>query len=130
MIRQNNGCIMNISSIAGRRASPGMGVYGIAKSAVEMLTCVLASELAPFNIRVNAVAPAMVRTAFSEPFWANEDILREIVKSIPLGKIAEPMDVVHPVLFSSLPMRHVTLPGRLSWWMAELRLYRRVPKTN
>jgi len=99
MKEQGGGRIVNISSIAGRRASPGMGVYGIAKSAVEMLTCVLASELAPFNIRVNAVAPAMVRTAFSEPFWANEDILREIVKSIPLGKIAEPMDVVHPVLF-------------------------------
>ena len=99
MIRQNNGCIMNISSIAGRKASPGMGVYGIAKAAVEMFTRVLASELAPFNIRVNAVAPAMVRTAFSEPFWSNEDILREIVKTIPLGRIAEPMDVVHPTLF-------------------------------
>jgi len=93
------GRIVNISSIAGRKASPGMGVYGIAKAAVEMFTKVLASELAPFNIRVNAVAPAMVRTAFSEPFWSNEDILREIVKSIPLGRIAEPMDVVHPTLF-------------------------------
>ena len=93
------GRIVNISSIAGRKASPGMGVYGIAKAAVEMLTKVLASELAPFNIRVNAVAPAMVRTAFSEPFWSNEDIHREIIKGIPLGRIAEPMDIVHPTLF-------------------------------
>lgn len=93
------GRIVNISSIAGRKASPGMGVYGIAKAAVEMLTRVLASELAPFNIRVNAVAPAMVRTVFSEPFWSNEDILREVVKTIPLGRIAEPMDIVHPTLF-------------------------------
>ncbi|MEA2014032.1 MAG: SDR family oxidoreductase [Thermodesulfobacteriota bacterium] len=59
----------------------------------------MASELAPFNIRVNAVAPAMVRTAFSEPFWSNEEILRKIVKTIPMRRIAEPMDIVHPTLF-------------------------------
>ena len=96
---QKGGKIVNVSSIAGRKASPGMGIYGIAKAGIEMLTKVLASELAQFNIQVNAVAPSMVRTEFSKPFWSNEDLYEHIVKTIPLGRIAEPMDVVHPVLF-------------------------------
>lgn len=99
MKTRNKGSIVTVSSVAGRKASPGMGVYGIAKAAIEMLTRVLASELAPWGIRVNAVAPAMVRTDFSKPFWSNEGILSQIVKGIPLGRIAEPMEVVHPVLF-------------------------------
>jgi 2-deoxy-D-gluconate 3-dehydrogenase len=96
---QGGGRIVNISSIAGRKASPGMGIYGIAKAAVEMLTRVLASELAPFKIMVNAVAPAMVRTDFSKPFWSNKEIHDQVVKGIPLGRIAEPMEIVYPVLF-------------------------------
>lgn len=96
---QGGGAIVNISSIAGRKASPGMGIYGIAKAGVEMLTKVLASELAPFGIRVNAVAPAMVRTDFSKPFWSNADIHAQVCKGIPLGRIAEPGEVVHPTLF-------------------------------
>ncbi len=96
---QKGGKIVNVSSIAGRKASPGMGIYGIAKAGIEMLTKVLASELAQFNIQVNAVAPSMVRTEFSKPFWSNQDLYEHIVKTIPLGRIAEPMDVVHPVLF-------------------------------
>ncbi|HHO75322.1 MAG TPA: SDR family oxidoreductase [Deltaproteobacteria bacterium] len=97
--QQKGGRIVNVSSIAGRKASPGMGIYGVAKAGIEMLTKVLASELAGFNIQVNAVAPSMVRTEFSQPFWSNKDIYEQIVRSIPLGRIAEPMDVVHPVLF-------------------------------
>ncbi|TFH40928.1 MAG: SDR family oxidoreductase [Chrysiogenales bacterium] len=93
------GAIVNLTSVAGRKASPGMGVYGIAKAAVEMMTKVMAAELASSRIRVNAVAPAMVRTEFSKPFWSNKDIYDQIVRGIPLGRIAEPIDVVHPVLF-------------------------------
>jgi 2-deoxy-D-gluconate 3-dehydrogenase len=93
------GKIVNISSIAGRKASPAMGIYGIAKAGVEMLTRVLASELAAYNIQVNAVAPSMVKTDFSKPFWSNDLIHEQIVKTIPLGRLADPLDVVHPVLF-------------------------------
>jgi NAD(P)-dependent dehydrogenase (short-subunit alcohol dehydrogenase family) len=99
MRAQKKGKIVNISSIAARRSAPAMGIYGIAKAGIEMLTRVLAQELAPFDIQVNAVAPCMVRTTFSEPFWANKDLYDIIVKSIPLGRIAEPIDIAHPVLF-------------------------------
>jgi 2-deoxy-D-gluconate 3-dehydrogenase len=99
MKAQKSGKIVSISSIAGKKASPGMGIYGIAKAGIEMMTKVLASELAFFNINVNAVAPAMVRTEFSKPFWSNDDISQHVVKGIPLGRIAEPLEVVHPVLF-------------------------------
>jgi len=99
MRTQGQGKIVSISSIAGTKATPGMGIYGIAKAGIEMMTKVLASELALFNIQVNAVAPAMVRTKFSQAFWSNEELLDHITKSIPMGRIAEIEDVVKPVLF-------------------------------
>jgi NAD(P)-dependent dehydrogenase (short-subunit alcohol dehydrogenase family) len=99
MRQQSQGVIVNVSSVAGRKASPAMGIYGIAKAGVEMLTKVMASELAQYGIRVNAVAPGMVRTDFSKPFWSNPDLLSHIVKAVPMGRIAEPIEVVHPVLF-------------------------------
>lgn len=99
MREQKAGKIVSITSIAARRAAPFMGIYGIAKAAIEMMTRTLAQELAPFNVQVNAVAPCMVRTGFSQPFWSNDDLLKEIVKTIPQGRIAETSDVVHPVLF-------------------------------
>jgi 2-deoxy-D-gluconate 3-dehydrogenase len=99
MKEQNRGKIVNISSIAARKSSPAMGIYGIAKAGIEMMTKVLAHELAPHNIQVNAVAPGMVRTDFSKPFWSNEEFHQNIVKSVPLGRIAEPVDVANPALF-------------------------------
>ena len=99
MREQHGGKIVSISSIAGRRSAPFMGIYGVAKAAIEMMTKVLAQELAAFNIQVNAVAPCMVRTKFSEPFWSNTEIHDQIINTIPMGRIAEPEDVVHPTLF-------------------------------
>lgn len=99
MREQNSGKIVSISSIASRRSAPFMGIYGVAKAAIEMMTKVLAQELAAFNIQVNAVAPCMVRTKFSEPFWSNAEIYEQIIKAIPMGRIAESIDVVHPTLF-------------------------------
>jgi 2-deoxy-D-gluconate 3-dehydrogenase len=99
MKEQKSGKIVSVSSVAGRRAAPGMGIYGIAKAGIEMLTKVLASELAEFNVQVNAVAPAMIRTDFSKPFWSNKNICGQITKLIPMERIGEPIEVVHPVLF-------------------------------
>ena len=99
MREQRQGKVVNISSTAGHRAAPGMGIYGVAKAGIEMLTKVLAAELAPFNIQVNAVAPGVVRTGFSKPFWSTPEICELIVKAIPAGRIAEPADLIPLVLF-------------------------------
>jgi len=99
MKRGGGGKIVNISSIASRKASRGMGIYCVTKAGVEMLTRVLAVELATDHINVNAVAPSIVRTKFSQPLWGDEVILKEILRTIPMGRIAETGDVVGAVLF-------------------------------
>jgi len=99
MREKQKGKIVSITSIAAQKAAPFMGVYGVAKAGIEMMTKVIAQELAPFNVQANAVAPGMVRTKFSEPFWSNPDIYAQVVKTVPLGRIAEPADVAHPALF-------------------------------
>lgn len=98
MREKKRGKIVSISSLAGSRAAPGMGIYGIAKAGLEMLTKVLASELASSNIQVNAVAPGMVRTDFSKPFWSTPAFCEQIVKGIPAGRIAETADLLPIVL--------------------------------
>jgi 2-deoxy-D-gluconate 3-dehydrogenase len=98
MREKKRGKIVSISSLAGAKASPGMGIYGIAKAGLEMLTKVLAFELAPFNIQVNAIAPGVVRTDFSKPFWSTPEICEQIVKAVPAGRIAETADLVPIVL--------------------------------
>ncbi|MBW2110937.1 MAG: glucose 1-dehydrogenase [Deltaproteobacteria bacterium] len=99
MKKAGGGKIINVSSIAAKKAAMGMGIYSVAKAGIEMLTRVLAVELAQDRISVNGVAPCVVRTQFSQPFWSNESLLKEITKTIPLGRIAEPEDVVGTVLF-------------------------------
>lgn len=99
MKAQGAGKIINISSIAARKAAPGMGLYCIAKAGLEMLTKVLAVELARDKINVNAVAPGMIRTSFSQPLWSNEKMLQDYLKGVPLGRIAETGEVVGAVLF-------------------------------
>jgi len=99
MRKSGRGKIINISSIAARKAAMGMGIYCVAKAGVEMLTRVLAVELAQDRINVNAVAPCVVRTQFSQPFWSNDALLGQITGTIPMGRIAEPDDIIGTVLF-------------------------------
>jgi 3-oxoacyl-[acyl-carrier protein] reductase len=88
------GSIINTTSIAARTGgSGGAGIYGSAKAFVSNLTRVLARELAPFGIRVNAVAPGVILTPFHERYSTPEQ-LAAIKGSIPLGRLGTPEDCV------------------------------------
>ena len=99
MVEQKRGNIINITSTAAIKVAPEMGAYCIAKAGVVMLTRVLAVELAQYNIRVNAVAPYMVKTKFSQPLWNDPETLKQLESEIPLGRLAETGDIIGSVLF-------------------------------
>ncbi len=100
MMREKaRGKIINVSTVAARKATPGLGIYGVAKAGMEMLTKVLAVELAPYNIQVNAIALAMIKTKFSEPLWSNPDLRKQIESTNPMGRIGEPDEVVGAALY-------------------------------
>jgi NAD(P)-dependent dehydrogenase (short-subunit alcohol dehydrogenase family) len=88
--------IVNVASIAGLRPSPGIGVYGASKAALIHVTAQLALELAP-QIRVNAVAPAVVKTRFATALYEGRE--RTVIESYPLGRLGHPDDVAAAVAF-------------------------------
>jgi len=109
MIERKKGNIINIASISAIRVLTVRGAYSISKAGVVMLTKMLAVELGPYNIRVNAIAPGMVKTQRSRPSWGNPKALKQIEASIPLGRLAEPSDIASAALFlASEASRYIT----------------------
>lgn len=88
--------VVNIASIAGVSASPNIAFYGISKAAVINLTAQLAAELAP-ELRINAVAPAVIKTAFARALYEGREA--EASAGYPLQRLGEPADVAGPVTF-------------------------------
>lgn len=99
MITQGKGVIINIASIEGLSPSPFMGIYAMTKSAVIMLTKVLARELGPAGIRCNAVCPGLTETRFSSVLVHTEEIRQQYVQSTPLGRHAQPYEMVGAVIY-------------------------------
>ncbi len=89
MRSRGGGKIINIASIVGIKPQTGMGVYGVSKAGVLMLTQVLAVELAEDNIQVNAIAPGFIKTQFSRVLWETPEIYAAITKMIPQHRMAE-----------------------------------------
>lgn len=96
---KGGGNIINITSIDGTSPRVGAGVYSISKAGIIMLTQVLAQEWGQYNIRVNAIAPGVVKTRFSEALWGNLVIRERTEDSTALGRIAEPEEIVGAALF-------------------------------
>ncbi len=94
----HGGAIVNIASVGGLRPGIGLGVYNITKAGVIMLTRQLARELGG-NVRVNAVAPGLVKTRFAEALWGNQEILDRVLSQNPMGRIGVPDEVASAVLF-------------------------------
>jgi len=92
------GSIVNVASIAGFTASPGLAAYGAAKAGVVALTRTLAVEAAPHGVRVNCLAPGWVRTELTRRMWSDPETSRALVAQIPMGRWADVEELAGPLL--------------------------------
>lgn len=100
MARTGGGCFVNMASVTGVVGSPGQVAYSASKGAVISITKSAAKELAPMNIRVNAVAPGIVKTErFEELYEATGDKINERIEKIALGRLGTPQDIANAVSF-------------------------------
>lgn len=99
MISQQNGCIINISSIMGQVGNPLQTSYAASKGGINQLTKVWAAELAEHNIRVNALAPAYIKTPMTEPFLQDPERLEKLVGRTLLKRMGEAEEMIGPALF-------------------------------
>ena len=99
MVGRKKGIIVCVASQYAFKAAPGMGVYCVSKAGIVMLTRVLARELGGYGIRVNAIAPGLVKTDLSRNDWSDSDIRTQREAATPLGRLAETSDLVGAALF-------------------------------
>jgi NAD(P)-dependent dehydrogenase (short-subunit alcohol dehydrogenase family) len=100
MTGRGGGVIINVSTMVASFGQPGMSAYGASRAAVELLTKAWAAEYGPTGVRVNAVAPGPTRTPAMEPMMAMAD---ELVKTIPLGRVAATHEVSDVIAFLATP---------------------------
>lgn len=118
MFKAKKGAIVNVSSVSSKMALPGQSVYAATKGAVNSMTATLATELAPYGIRVNAVAPGFIATDMVAQL--PEDKKAEYLKQIPLGRLGEVEEVADLVAFlvsddaSYITGQVITIDGGLS----------------
>lgn len=99
MARNAKGAIVNVASVAGLRAAPMQGVYGMTKAAVISMTQTLATELGAAGIRVNAIAPGLVETKFAAALVSNDEIRSLVTGRTPLGRHAQPDEIAGAALY-------------------------------
>ncbi|OYY90088.1 MAG: short-chain dehydrogenase [Sphingomonas sp. 28-66-16] len=96
---RGEGSIIIISSIGGIRGTPVIGAYGISKAADMQLARNLAHEFGPFGVRVNCIAPGLIRTEFARALWENEEAVKARNATTPLRRIGEPQEIAGAVVF-------------------------------
>jgi NAD(P)-dependent dehydrogenase (short-subunit alcohol dehydrogenase family) len=99
MAERRDGVIIIISSIGGLKGTDELGIYAISKAADMQLARNLAVEWGPSNIRVNCIAPGLVRTDFARALWENPELLDITEKRTPLRRIGEPDDIAGAAVF-------------------------------
>jgi NAD(P)-dependent dehydrogenase (short-subunit alcohol dehydrogenase family) len=103
MAAKRDGSIVIISSIAGVKGSAKLGAYAISKAADFQLARSLAVEWGPHNIRINCIAPGLVKTDFARALWENPELLKNTLRTTPLGRIGEPEDIAGLAVFLASP---------------------------
>jgi NAD(P)-dependent dehydrogenase (short-subunit alcohol dehydrogenase family) len=91
--RKTGGSIINIASIAGLRPQQGGLLYSATKAALIMMTRNWAAEFGRYNVRVNAIAPGLIETDFSEYFWKNEEYVKQLQARQPIPRVGRPDEV-------------------------------------
>ncbi|MBI1802316.1 MAG: glucose 1-dehydrogenase [Chloroflexi bacterium] len=99
MRQRGGGSVINLASTAGLSPAMGLGLYSITKAAVVMMTRVLAKELGPDKIRVNAIAPGVIKTKFSTMLWATPEIYERTVGEAALRRIGMPDELIGTALY-------------------------------
>ncbi len=103
MVARGGGCIIHVSSILARHAIPARAAYIATKGGVESLTRAMAVELAPHGVRVNTVAPGLVRTQALLRAIGDEKLATSLEQGIPLGRFARPQELAQAMLFLASP---------------------------
>jgi NAD(P)-dependent dehydrogenase (short-subunit alcohol dehydrogenase family) len=103
MIERKAGSIIIISSIGGMTGSTMIGAYNVSKAADFQLARNLAAEFGPSGVRVNCIAPGLVRTDFARALWENPDTLRAVTKQTPMQRIGEPHEIAGAAVFLASP---------------------------
>ena len=99
MLERKDGSIIIVSSIGGLRGSPVIGAYNISKAADFQLARNLAVEFGPHNVRVNCIAPGLIRTDFARALWENPETLKRATRDTPLRRIGEPDEIAGAAMF-------------------------------
>ncbi|XP_071885895.1 dehydrogenase/reductase SDR family member 4-like isoform X2 [Anas platyrhynchos] len=103
MERRGGGAIVLVSSLAGYMPFPALGPYSVSKAALLGLLKALAPELRPRGIRINAVAPGLIRTRFSAALWEDEERRQAVMSSMGIDRLGTPSDVASVVTFLCSP---------------------------
>ena len=103
MLERKAGSIIIISSIGGLKASTVIGAYNVSKAADFQLARNLAAEFGPCGVRVNCIAPGLVRTDFARALWENPQTLKAVTATTPLRRIGEPRDIAGAAVYLAAP---------------------------